>query len=177
MNHYKHFNFRNFVAIEVFDDFFIGGAIGFWLQFKMRERRLAWSRGLVEGYQLPCSVDGWQKLINEINPSAFEKTLEELLPLMEEGLIVIGESGDFRGEKTSYGYAAVRQPPGNVYDAIVAARAEFQGDPKSNSDFEWHWMIQATTKGWDWAKDRKDHMDLALYNEEQEHFFGLKLPS
>ena len=40
MNHYKYFNFRNFVAINVDDDFFIGGAMGFWVQSKVLERRM-----------------------------------------------------------------------------------------------------------------------------------------
>jgi hypothetical protein len=177
MNHYKYFNFHNFVAINVDDDFFVGGAMGFWVQAKVLERRMTCLNGLVTGYVYPRSEDELDALIDELNPSAFEKTMEELLPLMEEGLIVIGKSGDFHGPKTSYGYAAVQQPAGTFYDAVVAARAEFQKNQKVNSDFEWSWMIQATTKGWEWAKDRKKLIDFAVYNEEDRHFYSSALPN
>lgn len=92
---------------------------------------------------------------------------------MEEDLIVVGKS-QFR-EKTSYGYYAIKQPDGTIYDTIEVLRQDYLKDPSSDSNFGWLWMIQATTKGWEWAKDRKEHMNLALYNEEREHFFGSRL--
>ncbi|MEY3529248.1 MAG: hypothetical protein RLZ70_316 [Verrucomicrobiota bacterium] len=87
---------------------------------------------------------------------------------MEEGLIVIGK-GD-SGEKTSFGHRARKVPEGTIYDAIQAARDDFAKD--KDGWLEWTWMIQATTKGWEWANRQIVEMDNAEYHKERADFFG-----
>lgn len=177
MNHYKYFNFRNFVALNISDDLHLIEAMGFWEQARIRELQQAYydGRPILAGYFFPLSKSEFKRLDDAIRTECFERLLKELLVLMEHDLIVVGKS-QFQ-EKTSYGYYAIKQPDGTIYDAIEVVRQDYLKDPSGDSTFGWSWMIQATTKGWDWAKDRKDHMDLALYHEEQEHFYELKLRS
>jgi hypothetical protein len=37
MKNYKHFTFRNYVALDVVDDMFFPYPIGFWLNMRLRE--------------------------------------------------------------------------------------------------------------------------------------------
>jgi hypothetical protein len=37
MKNYKHFTFRNYVALDVVDDMFFTYTIGFWLNMRLRE--------------------------------------------------------------------------------------------------------------------------------------------
>jgi hypothetical protein len=170
MKTYRHFTFRNFVALNVIDDMHFVESIGFWEQAKIWELRQAYQDGrpVEGGFTFPLSSTDYDLLIAKITPAAFEKSLQELLPLMEEGLIVIGQGGDFI-KKTSYGYFAITVPEGNIYDAIQAARDDFAKD--KDGDFQWHWMIQATTKGWEWANRQIAEMDNAEYHKEQDDFF------
>ncbi|PAW83861.1 MAG: hypothetical protein B9S29_04815 [Opitutia bacterium Tous-C2FEB] len=171
MKNYKYFTFRNFVALNVIDDMHFVDSIGFWRRAKILEIQQAGldGRPIEFGFAFPLSNADLQLLREKITPAAFEKSLQELLPLMEEGLIVIGQGGDFI-KKTSYGYFAITVPEGNIYDAIQAARDDFAKD--KDGDFQWHWMIQATTKGWEWANRQIAEMDNAEYHKEQDDFFG-----
>ena len=177
MKNYKHFTFRNFVAVNVIEgDMHFVDPMCFWKQAKILEIQQAGldGRPVEGGFTLPLSSTDYVLLIAKITPAAFEKSLQELLPLMEEGLIVIGDSNDFI-EKTSYGHFAITVPEGTIYDAIEAARDDFTRDFELkglHSCFEYTWMIQATTKGWEWANRQVALMDNAEYHKEQDDFYG-----
>jgi len=138
-------------------------SIGFWRRAKILEIQEAGLDGCpVEfGFAYPLSSADLRLLRERITPAAVEKSLQELLLLMEEGLVVIGDHNDFI-EKTSYGYFAITVPKGTIYDAIQAAREDFAKD--KDGSFEWVWMIQATTKGWEWANRQIALMDNAEYH-------------
>lgn len=172
MNNFKHFNFRNFVAVNVTDDFFFVDAMGFWERARILELQQAHLNGspMMNEYEFPLSVSAFEKLTYAIKPYVFEKSLAALLPLMEEGLIVIGEGRS--GVKTSYGYYALKQPEGTIYDAIAAARDDFLKDYASRHlNFEWSWMVQATTEGWKWANHISSMLPTKEYLAEKEEFF------
>jgi hypothetical protein len=170
MKKYKYYTFRNFVALNVVDDMHFVDPISFWIQARKWEIQQA---GLER-----CHDDGQVVApLSEVDllgkrelfiPEAFEKSLQELLPLMDEGLVVIGDRNDFI-EKTSYGHFAITVPEGTIYDAIQAARDDFAKD--KDGRFEWCWMIQATTKGWEWANRQIAEMDNAEYHKEKHDFF------
>lgn len=104
MKNYKYFTFRNFVALNVIDgDMNFVDPIDFWKQAKILEIQQAGldGRPVEGGFTFPLSNADLRLLRARITPAAFEKSLLELLLLMEEGLIVIGK-GD-SAEKTSYG--------------------------------------------------------------------------
>jgi hypothetical protein len=178
MKEYKYFTFRNFVALNVVDDMYFVDPVGFWRQAKK------WELGCAGRVRPPDGSDSsgtlpdsyYKDLRERITPEAFERCLKGLLPLMEEGLIVIGK-GD-SGEKTSYGYYAVKQPEGTIHDAIQAAREDFAKYQRREFDvenryvdFEHTWMIQATAKGWEWANRQIALMDNTEYHREQDDFF------
>ena len=171
MKNYKYFTFRNFVALNVIDDMHFVDPIGFWRRAKILEIQQAGLDGhpIEGGFTLPLSNADLRLLRERITPAAFEKSLQELLPLMEEGLIVIGDRNDFI-EKTSYGHFAITVPEGTIYDAIQAARDDFAKD--KDGWFDYSWMIQATTKGWEWANRQVALMDNAEYHKEQDDFYG-----
>jgi hypothetical protein len=171
MKSYKYFTFRNYVALNVVDDMLFVNPICFWKQAKILEIQQAGldGRPIEGGFSLPLSNADLRLLRERITPAAVEKSLQELLPLMEEGLIVIGDRNDFI-EKTSYGHFAITVPEGTIYDAIEAAREDFRKD--EHGHFEWSWMIQATTKGWEWANRQIALMDNAEYHKEQDDFYG-----
>jgi len=171
MKKYKYYTFRNFVALNVVDDMHFVDPMCFWKQAKILEIQQAGLDGhpIEGGFTLPLSNADLRLLRERITPAAFEKSLQELLPLMEEGLIVIGDRNDFI-EKTSYGHFAITVPEGNIYDAIQAARDDFAKD--KDGSFEWCWMIQATTKGWEWANRQIAEMDNAEYHREKHDFFS-----
>lgn len=171
MKNYKYFTFRNFVALNVIDgDMNFVDPIDFWKQAKILEIQQAGldGRPVEGGFTFPLSNADLRLLRARITPAAFEKSLLELLLLMEEGLIVIGK-GD-SAEKTSYGHTARKVPEGTIYDAIQAARDDFAKDKDGWS--EWDWMIQATTKGWDWANSQIAVMDNEEYQKEEDDFYG-----
>ncbi|MCE2683685.1 MAG: hypothetical protein LW857_00665 [Verrucomicrobiae bacterium] len=171
MKNYRHFTFRNFVALNVVEgDMHFVDPIGFWRRAKILEIQQAGLDGSpVEfGFTFPLSNADLRLLREKITPAAVEKSLQELLLLMEEGLIVIGK-GD-SGEKTSFGHRARKVPEGTIYDAIQAARDDFAKD--KDGWLEWTWMIQATTKGWEWANRQIVEMDNAEYHKERADFFG-----
>ncbi|MEY3828592.1 MAG: hypothetical protein RL636_293 [Verrucomicrobiota bacterium] len=87
---------------------------------------------------------------------------------MEEGLIVIGDRNDFI-EKTSYGHFAITVPEGTIYDAIQAARDDFAKD--KDDICQWSWMIQATTKGWEWANRIAREIPTEEFLKEDADFF------
>ena len=171
MKNYKHFTFRNFVALNVIDDMHFVDSIGFWRRAKILEIQEAGLDGCpVEfGFAYPLSSADLRLLRERITPAAVEKSLQELLLLMEEGLVVIGDHNDFI-EKTSYGYFAITVPKGTIYDATQAAREDFAKD--KDDICQWTWMIQATTNGWEWANRQIALMDNAEYHKEQADFFG-----
>ena len=171
MKNYKHFTFRNFVAVNVIEgDMHFVDPMSFWKQAKILEIQEAGldGRPVEGGFTLPLSNADLRLLRERITPVAFEKSLQELLLLMEEGLIVIGDSNDFI-EKTSYGHFAITVPEGTIYDAIQAARDDFAKNKDDHCQFTW--MIQATTKGWEWANHQVALMDNAEYHREQDDFF------
>ena len=171
MKNYRHFTFRNFVALNVVEgDMHFVDPIGFWRRAKILEIQQAGLDGSpVEfGFTFPLSNADLRLLREKITPAAVEKSLQELLLLMEEGLIVIGK-GD-SGEKTSFGHRARKVPEGTIYDAIQAARDDFAKD--KDGWLEWTWMIQATTKGWEWANRQIVEMDNTEYHKERADFFG-----
>ena len=171
MKNYKHFTFRNFVALNVIEgDMHFVSPMCFWKQAKILEIQQAGPDGrpIEGGFTLPLSNADLRLLRERITPAAFEKSLQELLLLMEEGLIVIGK-GD-SGEKTSFGHKARKVPEGTIYDAIQAARDDFAKD--KDGWFDYSWMIQATTKGWEWANRQVALMDNAEYHKEQDDFYG-----
>ncbi|MEY4403233.1 MAG: hypothetical protein RIR91_1268 [Verrucomicrobiota bacterium] len=172
MKNYKYFTFQNFVAVNVIEgDMHFVDSIGFWRRAKILEIKQAGLDGhpVEGGFTLPLSNADLRLLREKITPAAFEKSLQELLLLMEEGLIVIGDRNDFM-EKTSYGHFAITVPEGTIYDAIQAARDDFAKDKDGHCQYTW--MIQATTKGWEWANRQIALMDNAEYHREQDDFFG-----
>jgi hypothetical protein len=171
MKNYRHFTFRNFVALNVIEgDMHFVDPIGFWRRAKILEIQQAGldGRPVEFGFAYPHSKADLRLLRERITPAAVEKSLQELLLIMEEGLIVIGK-GD-SGGKTSFGHRARKVPEGTIYDAIQAARDDFAKD--NDGWFEWTWMIQATTKGWEWANRQIVEMDNAEYHKEQDDFYG-----
>jgi hypothetical protein len=171
MKNYKYFTFRNFVAVNVIEgDMHFVDSIGFWRRAKILEIQQAGLDGhpIEGGFTLPLSNADLRLLRERITPVAFEKSLQELLLLMEEGLIVIGK-GD-SGEKTSFGHKARKVPEGTIYDAIQAARDDFAKD--TDGWFEWTWMIQATTKGWEWANRIDREIPTEEFRKEWADFYG-----
>jgi hypothetical protein len=171
MKNYKYFTFRNFVAVNVIEgDMHFVDSIGFWRRAKILEIQQAGLDGhpIEGGFTLPLSNADLRLLRERITPVAFEKSLQELLLLMEEGLIVIGK-GD-SGEKTSFGHKARKVPEGTIYDAIQAARDDFAKD--TDGWFEWTWMIQATTKGWEWANRIDREIPTEEFRKEWGDFYG-----
>ncbi|MEY3829635.1 MAG: hypothetical protein RL636_1336 [Verrucomicrobiota bacterium] len=176
MKKYRYFTFRNYVALNVVEgDMHFVGPICFWKQAKILEIQEAGLEGRPVGgeFTLPLSGADLRLLRESVKPLAVEKSLQELEPLMEEGLIVIGEHESQR--RTSFGHRALISPAGNACDVIEAAREAFAKD--KDDICQWSWMIQATTKGWEWAKDRKKLIDFAVYNEEDRHFYSSALPN
>ena len=158
------------MALNVVEgDMHFVGPICFWKQAKILEIQEAAkiNRPAGDGVSFPHSEDDIQLLRKKVTPAAVEKSLQELLLLMEEGLIVIGK-GD-SGEKTSFGHKARKVPDGTIYDAIQAAREAFAKD--KDDICQWSWMIQATTKGWEWANRQIAEMDNAEYHRERNDFF------
>jgi hypothetical protein len=145
-------------------------SIGFWRRAKILEIQQAGLDGhpIEGGFTFPLSNADLRLLREKITPAAFEKSLQELLVLMEEGLIVIGK-GD-SGEKTSFGHKARKVPDGTIYDAIQAARDDFAKD--KDGWFEWSWMIQATTKGWEWANRIDREIPTEEFRKECADFYG-----
>jgi hypothetical protein len=170
MKKYKCYTFRNFVALNVVDDMHFVDPISFWIQAKRWEIKQAGKALLPDEGQGIAPLPGRVRLgeRERLMPEAFEKSIQELLPFMEEGLIAIGDHNDFK-EKTSYGHFAITVPEGTIYDAIQAARDDFAKD--KDGRFEWCWMIQATTKGWEWANRQIAEMDNAEYHKEKHDFF------
>jgi hypothetical protein len=171
MKNYKYFTFQNFVAVNVIEgDMHFVDSIGFWRRAKILEIQQAGLDGhpVEGGFTLPLSNADLRLLREKITPAAFEKSLQELLVLMEEGLIVIGK-GD-SGEKTSFGHKARKVPEGTIYDAIQAARDDFAKD--KDGWFEWSWMIQATTKGWEWANRIDREIPTEEFRKEWADFYG-----
>jgi len=171
MKNYRYFTFRNFVALNVIEgDMHFVDPIGFWRRAKILEIQQACldGRPVEFGLAFPLSKADLRLLRERITPAAVEKSLQELLLLMEEGLIVIGK-GD-SGGKTSFGHRERKVPEGTIYDAIQAAREDFAKD--KDDICQWSWMIQATTKGWEWANRQIVEMDNAEYHKEQADFFG-----
>jgi len=172
MKKYKHFIFRNFVVVNVIEgDMHFVDPIGFWRRAKILEIQQAGLDGhpIEGGFTLPLSNADLRLLRERITPAAFEKSLQELLPLMEEGLIVIGDRNDFI-EKTSYGHFAITVPEGTIYDAIQAARDDFAKD--KDGWFDTTWMIQATTKGWEWANRIDREIPTEEFRKEWADFYG-----
>jgi hypothetical protein len=98
MKNYKYFTFQNFVAVNVIEgDMHFVDSIGFWRRAKILEIKQAGldGRPIEGGFTLPLSNADLRLLRARITPAAFEKSLQELLLLMEEGLIVIGDRNDF----------------------------------------------------------------------------------
>ena len=145
-------------------------SIGFWRRAKILEIQQAGLDGhpIEGGFTLPLSNADLRLLRERITPVAFEKSLQELLLLMEEGLIVIGDRNDFI-EKTSYGHFAITVPEGTIYDAIQAARDDFAKD--KDDICQWSWMIQATTKGWEWANRIAREIPTEEFLKEDADFF------
>ena len=159
------------MAVNVVEgDMHFVGPICFWKQAKILEIQQAGLDGhpVEGGFTLPLSNADLRLLREKITPAAFEKSLQELLVLMEEGLIVIGK-GD-SGEKTSFGHKARKVPEGTIYDAIQAARDDFAKD--KDGWFEWSWMIQATTKGWEWANRIDREIPTEEFRKEWADFYG-----
>jgi hypothetical protein len=171
MKEYKYFTFRNFVVLNVTDDFNFVDIVDFWMQAKILEIQQTGMDGrtIEGGFALPLSDADIQVLRTKLTPEVFEKSLQELLLLMEEGLIVIGDSNDFI-EKTSYGHFAITVPEGTIYDAIQAARDDFAKD--KDGWFESTWMIQATTKGWEWANRIDGEIPTEEFRKEWADFYG-----
>jgi hypothetical protein len=172
MKKYKHFTFRNFVVVNVIEgDMHFVDPMCFWKQAKILEIQQAGldGRPVEGGFTLPLSNADLRLLRERITPVAFEKSLQELLLLMEEGLIVIGDRNDFI-EKTSYGHFAITVPEGTIYDAIQAARNDFAKD--KDGWFESTWMIQATTKGWEWANRIDREIPTEEFRKEWADFYG-----
>jgi hypothetical protein len=171
MKNYKYFTFRNYVALNVVEgDMHFVDSIGFWRRAKILEIQQAGLDGhpIEGGFTLPLSNADLRLLRERITPVAFEKSLQELLLLMEEGLIVIGDRNDFI-EKTSYGHFAITVPEGAIYDAIQAARDDFAKD--KDDICQWSWMIQATTKGWEWANRIAREIPTEEFLKEDADFF------
>jgi hypothetical protein len=171
MKNYKYFTFRNYVALNVVEgDMHFVDSIGFWRRAKILEIQQAGLDGhpIEGGFTLPLSNADLRLLRERITPVAFEKSLQELLLLMEEGLIVIGDRNDFI-EKTSYGHFAITVPEGTIYDAIQAARDDFAKD--KDDICQWSWMIQATTKGWEWANRIAREIPTEEFLKEDADFF------
>ncbi len=159
------------MAVNVIEgDMHFVDSIGFWRRAKILEIQQAGLDGhpIEGGFTLPLSNADLRLLRERITPVAFEKSLQELLLLMEEGLIVIGK-GD-SGEKTSFGHKARKVPEGTIYDAIQAARDDFAKD--TDGWFEWTWMIQATTKGWEWANRIDREIPTEEFRKEWADFYG-----
>jgi hypothetical protein len=172
MKNYKYFTFRNFVAVNVIEgDMHFVDSIGFWRRAKILEIQQAGLDGhpIEGGFTLPLSNADLRLLRERITPVAFEKSLHELLLLMEEGLIVIGDRNDFI-EKTSYGHFAITVPEGTICDAIQAARDDFAKD--KDDICQWSWMIQATTKGWEWANRIAREIPTEEFLKEDADFYG-----
>ncbi len=158
------------MALNVVEgDMHFVGPICFWKQAKILEFEEAGKFGVPAEHGIPFqrSGDDIQLLRDSLTSVALEKSLQELLLLMEEGLIVIGK-GD-SGEKTSFGHKARKVPMGTIYDAIQSARDDFAKD--KDDICQWSWMVQATTKGWDWANCQIAEMDNAEYHRERDDFF------
>jgi len=171
MKNYKHFTFRNFVAVNVIEgDMHFVDPMSFWKQAKILEIQEAGLEGrpVEGGFTLPLSNADLRLLRERITPAAVEKSLQELLLLMEEGLIVIGK-GD-SGEKTSFGHKARKVPEGSINDTIQAVRDDFAND--KDGWFEWNWMIQATTKGWEWANRIDREIPTEEFRKEWGDFYG-----
>ncbi len=171
MRNYKHFTFRNFVAVNVIEgDMHFVDPMSFWKQAKILEIQEAGLEGrpVEGGFTLPLSNADLRLLRERITPAAVEKSLQELLLLMEEGLIVIGK-GD-SGEKTSYGHTAIKVHEGSINDTIQAVRDDFAKD--KDGWFEWNWMIQATTKGWEWANRIDREIPTEEFRKEWADFYG-----
>jgi hypothetical protein len=171
MKNYKYFTFRNYVALNVVEgDMHFVDSIGFWRRAKILEIQQAGLDGhpIEGGFTLPLSNADLRLLRERITPVAFEKSLQELLLLMEEGLIVIGDRNDFI-EKTSYGHFAITVPEGTIYDAIQAARDDFAKDKDDHCQFTW--MIQATTKGWEWSNRIAREIPTEEFLKEDADFF------
>ena len=159
------------MALNVIEgDMHFVGPICFWIQAKILEIQEAGKFGVTaeSGISFPRSGSDILALRESLTSVALEKSLQELLLLMEEGLIVIGK-GD-SGEKTSFGHRARKVPEGTIYDAIQSARDDFAKD--KDDICQWSWMIQATTKGWEWANRQIVEMDNAEYHKERTDFFG-----
>jgi hypothetical protein len=177
MKNYKHFTFRNFVVVNVIEgNMHFFDLIGFWRRAKILEIQQAGldGRPIEGGFAFPLSNADLRLLRERITPVAVEKSLQELLLLMEEGLIVIGDRNDFI-EKTSYGHFAITVPEGTIYDAIEAARDDFTRDFELkglHSCFEYTWMIQATTKGWEWANRIDREIPTEEFRKEWADFYG-----
>ena len=171
MKNYKYFTFRSFVALNVIEgDMHFVDPMSFWKQAKVLEVKQAALEGRpVEGGLIfPLSDADIRILRVRITPVAFEKSLQELLLLMEEGLIVIGNSDS--PEKTSYGHTAINAHEGSINDAIQAIRDDFAKD--KDGWFEWNWMIQTTTKGWEWANRIDRKIPTEEFRKERADFYG-----
>jgi hypothetical protein len=171
MKNYKYFTFRNFVAVNVVEgDMHFVDSIGFWRRAKILEIQQAGLDGhpIEGGFTFPLSNADLRLLRERITPAAFEKSLQELEPLMEEGLIVIGEDESQR--RTSFGHRALISPEGNACDVIKAAREAFAKD--KDDICQWSWMIQATTKGWEWANSIDREIPTEEFRKEWADFYG-----
>ena len=171
MKNYRYLTFRNFVAVNVIEgDMHFVDSIGFWEQANISELRQAYQDGrpVEGGFVFPLSSAAHDLLMEKVTPAAVEKSLHELLLLMEEGLIVIGDRNDFI-EKTSYGHFAITVPEGTICDAIQAARDDFAKD--KDDICQWSWMIQATTKGWEWANRIDREIPTEEFRKERADFF------
>lgn len=162
------------MALNVVEgDMHFVGPICFWKQAKILEIQEAGLEGRPVGaeFTLPLSGADLRLLRESVKPLAVEKSLQELEPLMEEGLIVIG--GHESQRRTSFGHRALISPAGNACDVIEAAREAFAKD--TDDICQWSWMIQATTKGWEWANHRAAEIDHVEYRRERDDFFGAKV--
>ena len=159
------------MALNVIEgDMHFVDSIGFWEQAKISELRQAYQEGrpVEGGFVFPLSSTTHYLLMEKVTPAAIEKSLQELLLLMEDGLIVIGDRNDFI-EKTSYGHFAITVPEGTIYDAIQASRDDFAKD--KDDICQWTWMIQATTKGWEWANRIAREIPTEEFLKEDADFF------
>lgn len=171
MKNYKYFTFQNYVALNVVEgDMHFVGPICFWKQAKTLEIQEAGLEGRPVGgeFTLPLSGADLRLLRESVKPLAVEKSLQELEPLMEEGLIVIGEHESQR--RTSFGHRALISPAGNACDVIEAAREAFAKD--KDDICQWSWMIQATTKGWEWANRIDREIPTEEFRKERADFYG-----
>ena len=159
------------MALNVVEgDMHFVGPICFWKQAKILEIQEAGLEGRPVGgeFTLPLSGADLRLLRESVKPLAVEKSLQELEPLMEEGLIVIGEHESQR--RTSFGHRALISPAGNACDVIEAAREAFAKD--KDDICQWSWMIQATTKGWEWANRIDREIPTEEFRKERADFYG-----